>query len=234
MLFRSHRPDPLRAAEELCTIDCISRGRLEMGFVKGVPYEVPVSNVNPTQLMERFWEAHDLIIKAMSTRTGPFEWQGEHFQYPNVNVWPQPWQQPHPPVWITGRSPQNVREIAERGYVLATFLSGYDTKPVFDNYRKTFAELGRPAPDPDRFSYLGIVAIAQDRKEAWRRADIMAGYLRSSAIVAEPFNAPPGYFSVPDAARMMKGTGRPMVTTRDGKRVDAFSGSLEEIGRAHV
>jgi alkanesulfonate monooxygenase SsuD/methylene tetrahydromethanopterin reductase-like flavin-dependent oxidoreductase (luciferase family) len=41
-----HRPDPLRAAEELATIDVISRGRLDMGFIKGVPYEFPVSNQN--------------------------------------------------------------------------------------------------------------------------------------------------------------------------------------------
>ena len=34
-----HRPDPLRAAEELATIDVVSRGRLDMGFVKGVPCE---------------------------------------------------------------------------------------------------------------------------------------------------------------------------------------------------
>ncbi len=32
-----HRPDPLRAAEELSTIDVISRGRLDMGFIKGIP-----------------------------------------------------------------------------------------------------------------------------------------------------------------------------------------------------
>src|SRR5262249_26037664 len=32
-----HRPDPLRAAEELSTIDVTSRGRLDMGFVNGVP-----------------------------------------------------------------------------------------------------------------------------------------------------------------------------------------------------
>ena len=62
-----HRPDPLRAAEELSTIDVISRGRLDMGFIKGIPYEIAASNRNPTELMERFWEAHDFIIKAMTT-----------------------------------------------------------------------------------------------------------------------------------------------------------------------
>src|SRR6266852_5386179 len=34
-----HRGDPLRCAEELATIDVISRGRLDMCFIKGVPYE---------------------------------------------------------------------------------------------------------------------------------------------------------------------------------------------------
>ena len=51
-----HRPDPLRCAEELSTIDVISRGRLDMGFIKGVPYEFPSSNQNPVAVMDRFWE----------------------------------------------------------------------------------------------------------------------------------------------------------------------------------
>ena len=61
-----HRPDPLRCAEELATIDVISRGRLDMGFIKGVPYEFPASNQNPVGVMDRFWEAHDFILKAMT------------------------------------------------------------------------------------------------------------------------------------------------------------------------
>ena len=65
-----HRPDPLRVAEELSTIDVISRGRLDMGFVKGVPYEFAASNANPVGVMDRFWEAHDFIIKAMTTHDG--------------------------------------------------------------------------------------------------------------------------------------------------------------------
>ena len=63
-----HRPDPLRVAEELSTIDVISRGRLDMGFIKGIPYEIPASNRNPTELMDRFWEAHDFIITRVAYR----------------------------------------------------------------------------------------------------------------------------------------------------------------------
>ena len=64
----ANRNDPLRIAEEMSIIDVISRGRLEMGFIKGVPYEIVPSNARPVRVMDRFWEAHDLILKAMTTR----------------------------------------------------------------------------------------------------------------------------------------------------------------------
>ena len=70
----ANRPDPLRAAEELATIDVISRGRLEMGFVKGVPQEVAVANMNPVFQNQRFWEAHDFIMKALTSHDEPFNW----------------------------------------------------------------------------------------------------------------------------------------------------------------
>ena len=86
----ANRPDPLRVAEECAMIDVISRGRLDMGFIKGVPYEIVPSNARPVRIMDRFWEAHDLILKAMTTHDGPFSWEGEHFQYRSVNIWPRP------------------------------------------------------------------------------------------------------------------------------------------------
>ncbi len=59
--------------------------------------------------MDRFWEAHDFIIKAMTTHDEPFNWESEHFHYRQVNIWPRPWQQPHPPVWSTTGSKSQAR-----------------------------------------------------------------------------------------------------------------------------
>lgn len=148
----ANRPDPVRVAEEMAMIDVISRGRLEMGLVKGAPYEIAPANSNPGRLMERFWEAHDLILKALSTHDGPFNWEGEHYHYRKVNIWPRPWQEPHPPVWITGLSPGPGRAVAERGHVVAALLSGGIASGLFDAYRERAAELGWVAP-PDRFAY---------------------------------------------------------------------------------
>ncbi len=149
-----HRPDPLRCAEELATIDVVSRGRLDMGFIKGVPYEFPASNQNPVGVMDRFWEAHDFILKAMTSHDAPFNWEGEYFHYRQVNIWPRPVQQPHPPVWTTTGNKAQARLLGEKGYVMATLGSGYGTRPLYDAYRAGYlAKWKKPAP-ADRVAYL--------------------------------------------------------------------------------
>ena len=225
-----HRPDPLRAAEELATIDVVSRGRLEMGFVKGVPYEIPVANTNPVFLMDRFWEAHDFIIKAMTTHDGPFNWEGEHFHYRHVNIWPRPYQQPHPPVWSTTSSRTNARVLGERGYVMATLGSGYNTRALYDAYREGWASKGRAgAPPADRFAYLALVAVARSEDEARRRGELVAGYPRTSAIVAPQFRNAPGFLSAMDNAQLLRGKTPARSFTKDGRVINMATASVQEL-----
>jgi alkanesulfonate monooxygenase SsuD/methylene tetrahydromethanopterin reductase-like flavin-dependent oxidoreductase (luciferase family) len=224
-----HRPDPLRVAEELSTIDVISRGRLDMGFIKGIPYEIPASNQNPVYLMDRFWEAHDFIIKAMTTHDEVFNWEGEYFHYRQVNIWPRVWQEPHPPVWSTTGSTTQARVLGERGYVMATLGTGYGSRKIYDAYRKSYLTKFGKAPGADRFAYLGLVAVANDKVEARKRADHIAGYLRTSAIVHLPFRNPPGYLSPEDNARLLRGETPPRSLTKDGRVISMHSASVEEL-----
>ena len=187
----ANRPDPVRVAEEMAWLDVLSGGRLEMGLVKGAPYEIAPANSVPARLMRRYWEAHDLIVKALSTSTGPFNWEGEYYHYRNVNIWPRPIQQPTPPIWMTGLSPDTGRMAAERGHVVGTLLSGSAAKPMYDAYRKRAAELGWTAT-PDRFAFAAVIGVGTTREEGYRRADLIADYVRTNMIVAEPFSNPPG------------------------------------------
>ena len=224
-----HRPDPLRCAEELATIDVISRGRLDMGFIKGVPYEFPASNQNPVAVMDRFWESHDFILKAMTSHDAPFNWEGEYFHYRQVNIWPRPVQQPHPPVWTTTGSTTQARLLGGKGYVMATLGSGYATRPLQDAYRAGYlAKWKKPAP-PDRFAYLGLVAVADNEEEARRRGELIAGYLRSSAIVHVPFRNPPGFVTVDDNAKMLRGMSPPRSFTKDGRAISMHHGSVQDL-----
>jgi alkanesulfonate monooxygenase SsuD/methylene tetrahydromethanopterin reductase-like flavin-dependent oxidoreductase (luciferase family) len=219
----ANRMDPQRIAEELSMIDVISRGRFEMGFVKGVPYEPPVANINPVRMMDRLWEAHDFILKAMSTQTGPFSFEGKNFHYRNVNIWPRPWQQPHPPVWITASSLGSANEVAKRGHVLATFLLGYKTRELFDRYREVFRATHAREPGPDRFAYLALCAIGRTKAQAYERAEEVRRYVSTTSVVTEAFRNPPGYLSVQDNARVMRGMGKKakrMVPTFDGRMID--------------
>ena len=110
----ANRPDPIRVAEEMAMIDVISGGRLELGMIKGVPYEIAPANSNPVGLMERYWEAHDLIVKALATHDGPFNFEGKYFHHRSVNIWPRAFQKPHPPIMIGGGGEKRTLKIAAK------------------------------------------------------------------------------------------------------------------------
>jgi alkanesulfonate monooxygenase SsuD/methylene tetrahydromethanopterin reductase-like flavin-dependent oxidoreductase (luciferase family) len=181
----ANRSNPLRVAEEVALADCISGGRVEMGLVKGVPLEVVASNRQPTQFMDRFWEAHDLIIAAMSNLGETFSWEGDHYHIRTSALWPRPIQQPHPPVWGTASSATSARMYGKRGYTCATFLSGAVARSVFNGYREAYVEAHGRQPNPDRLAYLAVVACASSRSEALRRAEEMKRYF----VVAPRFDA---------------------------------------------
>lgn len=213
-------------------IDVISRGRLDMGLVKGVPYEISPANSNPVRMMDRFWESHDLILKAMTTQDGPFNWEGEYFQYRTVNVWPRPYQQPHPPVWITSLNPASAPGIAKRGHVVGTVLSGLVCKLLFDSYREAYLRYHGRAAALDRFAYSMLCAVADTKEEAFRRAHEVASYVRTSDIVSRPFNLLPGYAPPQAMAKIIKAGGKlgpSTVQTFAGKTISPKTASVQDL-----
>src|SRR5438309_7312453 len=118
------RPDPVRVAEEYATADVISRGRLEIGFVKSGDSEMVSGNANLVGYVDRFWEAIDLILKSLTSHDGPVSWEGKHFTHRHVNIWPPPYQRPHPPLWAATGDPETSAELGRRGMVNALVLRG--------------------------------------------------------------------------------------------------------------
>ena len=228
-----NRNDPIRVAEEYSMIDVISRGRVEMGFVKGVPFEISPANTNPAELMDRFWEAHDLILKAMTSHDGPFNWEGTHFHYRSVNVWPRPYQQPHPPVWMPVGSEGSAIEAAARGITIGVLNTGWVRTPsIFAAYRESAREAGRE-PAPDKLAYMALIGVGATRAGGLRRADQILGYSRTSGIVSPQFMNPAGYVSAEVSAQMLKvgaaaGARATRVQTRDGRPINARTMTVEE------
>jgi alkanesulfonate monooxygenase SsuD/methylene tetrahydromethanopterin reductase-like flavin-dependent oxidoreductase (luciferase family) len=201
-----HRSDPVRVAEELAMLDCLTRGRLISGFVRGVPTEVHPANTNPAHTRVRFEEAHDLILKAWTTRE-PFAWEGRFYQYRYVNVWPRTFQQPHPPIWITGSSSDSVPWVADRGYTFATFLTPYEqTEQLVKSYKERSHERRLPEPGPERFAYLALCYTAETDEQAQREGPGLLWYLYRQRHPG--FNMPPGYNPPEVFAKQYRGVPR--------------------------
>jgi alkanesulfonate monooxygenase SsuD/methylene tetrahydromethanopterin reductase-like flavin-dependent oxidoreductase (luciferase family) len=90
--------EPLRLAEELAMLDCMSNGRLISGFARGIPREYQVHNVLLAQSRARFEEAFDITTRACSEEI--LTYHGQFCNYEDVALGPRPWQQPRPPIWM--------------------------------------------------------------------------------------------------------------------------------------
>jgi alkanesulfonate monooxygenase SsuD/methylene tetrahydromethanopterin reductase-like flavin-dependent oxidoreductase (luciferase family) len=113
--------NPIRVAEEYAMLDVMSGGRLIAGFMRGIPHEYVAYNIPPDESWERLAEAHELIIKAW-TEPEPFGWEGKHYQYRAVSIWPRPFQTPHPPILMSASNPESARFAAERRAIMGMVM----------------------------------------------------------------------------------------------------------------
>src|SRR5678815_2285342 len=104
--------NPVRVAEEYAMLDCMSGGRLVAGLMRGIPHEYIAYNIPPDASWSRQREAIALILKAW-TEPEPFGWEGEHFQFRQVSIWPRPLQKPHPPLVVSASSLESARFAGE-------------------------------------------------------------------------------------------------------------------------
>ena len=191
----SLRKDPVRIAEEYATADVMSRGRLEIGFVKSGGTEMASNHTNPVGNLERYWEAIDLIKKALSHHEGPFSWEGKYFTHRHVNIWPRPWQQPHPRMWSATGDPPTAAEAGRRGMVHVLVLRGPDgTKRAYQAHRRARAEAGFRRSPPTISPTPRWSMSARPRKKAAKSAASCCG------------SSTPSLKSAPQLSKFLPGT----------------------------
>jgi alkanesulfonate monooxygenase SsuD/methylene tetrahydromethanopterin reductase-like flavin-dependent oxidoreductase (luciferase family) len=177
----SLRPDPVRLAEEYATADIMSKGRLDIGFVKSGGTEFASANANPVNNEERYWEAIDLIKKTLTSHDGPFSWEGKHFSHRHVNIWPGPFQRPHPDMWAATGDPASSAEVGRRGLRHVLVLRGPDgTKKAFAANRKARADAGLPKQTTDRFAYAALVYVGENDEEGIEIGSKLLWFLNTS------------------------------------------------------
>jgi alkanesulfonate monooxygenase SsuD/methylene tetrahydromethanopterin reductase-like flavin-dependent oxidoreductase (luciferase family) len=228
------RDHPLRVAEEVAMMDVISGGRIISGFVRGLGVEHFTFNLPPNHSRERFFEAHDLIIKAW-TEPEPFAWDGKHYKLKYVNVWPRPLQQPHPPIYApsTG-SPETLQWAAERRYpFIRVFTPVAAIKAFFDDYRRYANEAGYE-PSPGQFGWSVPIYVAETDAQAIEEARPHLAYFFQKLLKMPPqFLAPPGYTSEESLRRLMQAVyarpQRPATVEEMNEIGTAIVGSAETV-----
>jgi alkanesulfonate monooxygenase SsuD/methylene tetrahydromethanopterin reductase-like flavin-dependent oxidoreductase (luciferase family) len=189
---------PTRVAEEYAFLDAISNGRLIAGFVYGTPMDSAYAyGVAPSKVRERFAEAHDLILKAW-THPEPFAWNGKHNKLRYVNIWPQPVQKPHPPIWIPGSGSLETWElVTEKNYCYGhlSFSGMRSAKPLVDSYWEYVDRAGGDM-NPNRMAFTQLVCVSEtDAKAEEEYSEAVQYFYRNTNRVAPAFVAAPGYRS---------------------------------------
>jgi alkanesulfonate monooxygenase SsuD/methylene tetrahydromethanopterin reductase-like flavin-dependent oxidoreductase (luciferase family) len=172
--------NPVRVAEEVAMLDSLSGGRVIVLFLRGTPNEQKTfSTKGDTRGMTQ--EGIELIRKAW-THTEPFAWNGKHYQFELVSVWPRPRQNPHPPIYGSGNSDESIIFAAERGMGIAFSFAPPDvTKKGIDLYRREAARCGW-TPTPEHIIYRGITyAAATDAQAGAEMAEFFGKKAAESA-----------------------------------------------------
>jgi alkanesulfonate monooxygenase SsuD/methylene tetrahydromethanopterin reductase-like flavin-dependent oxidoreductase (luciferase family) len=196
---------PQRVAEELAMLDVITQGRIISGMVVGTGMEYFSYNVNPTYARERFHEAHDLILKAWTT-DGPFAWEGKHYRFRYINLWPKPYQKPHPPIWIPGSgSPETMEWVAQQRYtymVLPT-LAPFELRRESAERFRTYCEAAGYTARYEQIGWgIGIYVAETDAQARREYEPHFWYYARNLLRTPAPLSLPPGHTSLPTMVSM--------------------------------
>jgi alkanesulfonate monooxygenase SsuD/methylene tetrahydromethanopterin reductase-like flavin-dependent oxidoreductase (luciferase family) len=157
--------NPLRIAEELAMADVLSHGRVISGFARGVPREYKVYRVPMSESRARFEEAFDVIMRAWTSET--FSHEGKFWNYKDVSIWPRPWQQPHPPVWVPFTGSKETIEWAGKHNLSAVIHPQHPglTEDIVNHFAKSLAAHGHKLTT-DKLCVVTDAYVADSRQKA--------------------------------------------------------------------
>lgn len=171
--------DPLRLAEELSMLDCMSNGRLISGFARGIPREHEVYGVPQTESRARFEEAWEIIERAWTDEV--FSFEGRFWSYNDVAIWPRPVQQPRPPVWIPVTSSKETIEWAAARNLPITPGAGSRglREDVIRHYARCLAAAGHQIT-PGHLIIQAQAYVADSKEQALKEAGPHALYFNQT------------------------------------------------------
>src|SRR6516164_7796882 len=175
---------PLRIAEEIATVDQISKGRFEFGIGRsGVVRSYDVYGVPYGESQARFHETLTILREAWKGE--PFSHAGEFYRFQNATVSPRPHQTPHPPIRMATTSHETFGVAGRLGLPIFVGLRATDMddlKVSLKSYRQAWSEAGHAAT-PSAYVRIPVYAAATERAALEEpRESISAFFARQSEL----------------------------------------------------
>jgi alkanesulfonate monooxygenase SsuD/methylene tetrahydromethanopterin reductase-like flavin-dependent oxidoreductase (luciferase family) len=157
---------PLRLAEDVATVDHLSRGRLDFGVGRsGLPGHYQGFNIPYEESRDRFFETLDILLKAWTQER--FSHEGRYYQFRDVCVMPKPYQRPHPPIRIAATTQETYPMVGQLGYPLFVAVRTRSISNLRDSLG-SYHEAWRAAGHPGRgdVALLVPVYVAETARQA--------------------------------------------------------------------
>ena len=159
--------DPYRFYNEVCMLDHLSGGRLELGVGRGVsPIEAMIFGMQDIEASRgRYRETLDFFFQACASPV-------VRYRGADVELHNKPVQKPYPPLWFPSSSKDSIDFTGRHGYHTAIISSHAEAKARFAQYREVWE---RHRNDPGRHNahvarpFLARtqhLVIAEDAREA--------------------------------------------------------------------
>lgn len=188
---------PLRLLEEICMLDHLCDGRLDVGVGRGAsPFENAFFGVQPEQAVERYVETLEILERGLAV--DELTYHGRHYDFDRVPLPMRP-RQARIPFWSAPSAPEAQEHAARKGMNIMVLGASTRVREVCSSYRSLWREIHGAVPGLPRMGAYRMVVVAPTaaRAEALARPAFACWFAHLSQLWKR-YNATTPFLAIGD------------------------------------